>query len=258
MAEPIRVGALISGGGTNLGAVIDACNKGETGAKVVFVGTDNPRAKGLARAENHGIPSFVVDYPRIIKNYRQNPEGFSLPADCNFDDIQARQGFYAGDSGREKAEKFLVPRILAEAALLKEMAQYPYDLIILAGFMRMVTPYFIDRVNIHHNKPRLMNIHPALLPAFPGVDGYGDTYRHGCKVGGCTVHFVDYGEDTGPIIGQQCFAIEPGDTLDQVKQKGLQQEWKLYPECIRLFARGRLKVEENADSSRKIVAIEPE
>ncbi len=89
-----------------------------------------------------------------------------------------------------------------------------------------------------------MNIHPALLPAFPGTDGYGDTFRYGCKVGGCTVHFVDYGEDSGPIIGQRALAIEPGDTLETVKAKGLELEWELYPACIQLYAQNRLKVEE--------------
>jgi phosphoribosylglycinamide formyltransferase-1 len=86
-----------------------------------------------------------------------------------------------------------------------------------------------------------MNIHPALLPAFPGVDGYGDTFRYGCKVGGCTVHFIDYGEDTGPIIGQRAFPITPDDTIDSIRKKGLKLEWELYPECIGMFAEGRLK-----------------
>jgi phosphoribosylglycinamide formyltransferase-1 len=80
------------------------------------------------------------------------------------------------------------------------------------------------------------------LPAFPGVDGYGDTYRYGSKVAGCTVHFIDYGEDTGPIIGQRAFQIEPGDTLASIKKKGLELEWELYPHCIQLFAQGRIKV----------------
>jgi phosphoribosylglycinamide formyltransferase-1 len=86
-----------------------------------------------------------------------------------------------------------------------------------------------------------MNIHPALLPAFPGTDGYGDTFRYGCKIGGCTVHFVDYGEDSGPVIGQRAFAIHADDTIDAVRKRGLEQEWQLYPECIQLFAEGRLK-----------------
>ncbi len=91
-----------------------------------------------------------------------------------------------------------------------------------------------------------MNIHPALLPSFPGVDGYGDTFRYGCKVGGCTVHFIDYGEDTGPIIGQRAFPIEPDDTLDSIRKKGLALEWQLYPHCIQLFAQGRIKVVERS------------
>ena len=106
--------------------------------------------------------------------------------------------------------------------------------------MRNLTPYFIDRVNTERCRPRIMNIHPALLPAFAGNDGYGDTFRYGCKVGGCTVHFIDYGEDTGPIIGQRAFQIEPEDTLDTIRKKGLKLEWELYPACIQLFALGRL------------------
>ena len=107
--------------------------------------------------------------------------------------------------------------------------------------MRNLTPYFIDRINPDRANPRIMNIHPALLPSFPGVDGYGDTFRYGCKVGGCTVHFVDYGEDSGPIIGQRAFQITGDDTLESIKEKGLKLEWELYPECVDLFARGRLK-----------------
>ena len=87
-----------------------------------------------------------------------------------------------------------------------------------------------------------MNIHPALLPAFPGGDGYGDTsLRYGAKVGGCTVHFIDYGEDSGPIIGQKAFSITSDDTIEAIKEKGLRLEWELYPECIQLFAQRRLK-----------------
>ena len=107
--------------------------------------------------------------------------------------------------------------------------------------MRNLTPYFIDRVNTDPENPRIMNIHPALLPAFPGTDGYGDTFRYGSKIGGCTVHFIDYGEDSGPIIGQKAFSIEPDDTIDLIKKKGLALEWELYPECIRLFAQKRLR-----------------
>jgi phosphoribosylglycinamide formyltransferase-1 len=136
---------------------------------------------------------------------------------------------------------------------------------VLAGFMRNLTPYFIDRVNTDRARPRIMNIHPALLPAFPGTDGYGDTFRYGCKVAGCTVHFVDYGEDSGPIIGQRAFAVREDDTLESIRRRGLEQEWQLYPECIQLFARGRLQTERRLceapggqTTARTIVRILPE
>jgi phosphoribosylglycinamide formyltransferase-1 len=153
---------------------------------------------------------------------------------------------------------------MAESALLMQVARYEFDLLVLAGFMRNLTPYFIDRVNVTPDQPRIMNIHPAILPAFPGTDGYGDTFRHGCKVGGCTVHFVDYGEDSGPIIGQRTFPILPGDTLDSIKKKGLAQEWILYPECVQLFAKKKLHLvrrefplPDGGTICRTIVEIDP-
>ena len=141
-------------------------------------------------------------------------------------------------------------RAAAEAKLLEAMRSYPFDLLVLAGFMRNLTPYFIDRVNSVPGKPRIMNIHPALLPAFAGLDGYGDNFRYGCKVGGCTVHFIDYGEDTGPIIGQRAFQILPQDTIETIRKKGLKLEWELYPECIQLFAEGRLKTVKTSQTLR--------
>jgi phosphoribosylglycinamide formyltransferase-1 len=262
MAEKIRIGALVSGGGTNLQAIIDACNSHRIDAKVVFVGSDNPQAYGLERAKRHGIATFMVDYQAIIGK----TSGWSLeeqvPKDFDLENVLSRQGISPGVSEREKVKRYFCTRAIAEAALLREMAPYPFDLLVLAGFMRIVTPYFIDRINTDPSRPRIMNIHPALLPSFPGVDGYGDTYRYGCKVGGCTVHFVDYGEDTGPIIGQKTFEITPDDTLDTVKEKGLRLEYELYAECIQLFAEDRLKLVsktytlENGNAfTRKVVDI---
>jgi phosphoribosylglycinamide formyltransferase-1 len=242
MAKKIKIGALISGGGTNLQAIIDSCRSGEINGEIVFVGTDNPFAKGLLRAEKDGIPTFITHYTNIIKKYN-NPETVVTPDDFILDDIIAKQSFFPKEYDPEKLKKFLLTRAAAEADLLKKSALYEFDLIVLAGFMRNLTPYFIDRVNTDPLNPRIMNIHPALLPSFPGVDGYGDTFRYGCKTGGCTVHFIDYGEDSGPIIGQKSFQIEPEDTIDTIKKKGLELEWQLYPECVRLFAEGRIKTE---------------
>jgi phosphoribosylglycinamide formyltransferase-1 len=262
MAEKIRVGALVSGGGTNLQAIIDACNSRRIDAEVVFVGSDNPQAYGLERAKKHGIPTVTVDYQTIMEETRGRPPDEQVPKDFDLETVLSKQGIHPGEADREKVKLYFSTRAVAEAALLREMDPYPFDLLVLAGFMRIVTPYFIDRVNTDPSRPRIMNIHPALLPSFPGVDGYGDTYRYGCKVGGCTVHFVDYGEDTGPIIGQKTFEIVPDDTLDTVKEKGLRLEYELYAECIQLFAEDRLKVvsrtytlEDGTELKRKVVEI---
>jgi len=241
MKKKIRVGALVSGGGTNLQAIIDTSRRGAIDADLVFVGSDNPGAYGLERAKQHDIPTFTVDYPAVMRAFRQGPEEVRLPEDFRLDDMRAKQTIFPSAADPQKVDAFLTTRTVAEALLLKAMQPFPFDLLVLAGFMRNLTPYFIDRVNTDRANPRIMNIHPALLPAFPGTDGYGDTFRYGCKVGGCTVHFVDYGEDSGPIIGQRAFAIHENDTLETIRRRGLEQEWQLYPECIQLFAEGRLK-----------------
>lgn len=234
MTRPINIGALISGGGSNLQAIMDACTAGRIQGRIQFVGSDTPEARGLERAQNAGIDTFVVDYAQIIQSCRQGIETADLPPDFNLAEILEKQQLLG--QGSPRAEFFLKSRAIAEKRLLDTILAYDMDLLVLAGFMRVLTPYFIDRINTVPGRYRIMNIHPALLPAFPGTDGYGDTFRYGCKVGGCTVHFIDYGEDTGPIIGQTAFEIEESDTLEDVKQKGLKKEWELYPACIRKFA----------------------
>jgi phosphoribosylglycinamide formyltransferase-1 len=242
MGNKIRIGALISGGGTNLQAIIDACEDGRIDGEMAFVGSDQPGVKGLERASNHHIPGFVVEYGPVIHAYRQNPAQVVLPDDFDLSEILAKQHLFPADATEDRVRSFFCTRAAAENHLLSTMAAHgPVDVLVLAGFMRNLTPYFIDRFNTDPDHPRIMNIHPAILPSFPGVDGYGDTFRYGCKVGGCTVHFIDYGEDSGPIIGQRAFPILETDTLDDVKRKGLEQEWLLYPECIQNFARGRIK-----------------
>lgn len=242
MGDKLRIGALISGGGTNLQAIIDGCEKGRIDGEMVFVGSDKGGVGGLERARSHDIPSFVVDYAAIIREYRQTPGQVILPSDFDYDEVLGKQNLFGPDADSQKVNAFLTTRAVAEARIIDQMAYYGADLLVLAGFMRNLTPYFIDRVNTDPARPRIMNIHPALLPSFPGVDGYGDTFRYGCKVGGCTVHFIDYGEDSGPIIGQKAFSIVEEDTLDTIKKKGLELEWQLYPECIQLFAQDRLEV----------------
>ncbi len=259
MARILRVGALISGGGTNLQAILDAAASGAISAEVVFVGTDNPGAAGLSRARKAGVPTFVVDYQEVVRQEKARPQA---PKGLEIEALLTRQKILPPALDPDRARRFLALRTAYEARLLAEINRYTWDLLVLAGFMRLLTPWFLDQISPDPGHPRLMNIHPALLPAFPGGDGYGDTFAYGCKVGGCTVHFVDYGEDSGPIIGQKAYAIEPTDDLDSIRKKGLALEWRLYPECIQLFAENRLRVVPrpwpapgNPDRTRKVVEI---
>ncbi len=239
--KKINIGILISGTGSNMDAICDACDSGKIPGKVVFVGSDNPGAAGLKKASKRGIPTFVVPYADIIKRFRTDPGSIDLPPGFDLKEAESKQKFFKAGTDPDKIKNFLASRAACEAMLLEKMEEYDFDLLVLAGFMRNLTPFFIDRINTDPDFPRIMNIHPALLPAFPGTDGYGDTYRYGCKVAGCTVHFIDYGEDSGPIIGQRAFEITAKDTLETIKAKGLSLEWELYPECIAAFARNRLK-----------------
>jgi phosphoribosylglycinamide formyltransferase 1 len=249
MAGRINIGTLISGGGTNLQAIIDACpdyspdNSPDSSpdnlidANIVFTGSDNPGVRGLERAQKANIDTFVVDYSNILKSCRENGiKDTDLPKDFDLKDILSKQKLFTSGASPEQTTFFLKSRAIAERQLLDKILSYDMDLLVLAGFMRVLTPYFIDRINTEPKRYRIMNIHPALLPSFPGTDGYGDTFAYGCKIGGCTVHYIDYGEDTGPIIGQKAFEIKDSDTLDDIKKKGLKKEWELYPQCIQKFA----------------------
>jgi len=124
-----------------------------------------------------------------------------------------------------------------DAALVKILTQHRVDLIILAGFMRIVTPVLLDAF-----PNRVMNIHPALLPAFPGLDAQKQALEYGAKVSGCTVHFVDAGTDTGPIILQSVVPVLEDDTAESLAERIHFEEHKLYPAAIQLFAQGRLQV----------------
>lgn len=263
MRRPIRIGVLISGGGSNLQSILDACQAGGTiHGQVVVVGSDVPDAGGLGRARQCNIPTFHVDYSRGSKGTSQIESLNALvPKDFELARVLSLTG--SGMPVSDKLVAYYMKRAVAEAAILKQLANYEVDLLVLAGFMRLLSPYIIDKFNIEPLRPRIMNIHPSLLPAFPGTDGYGDTYRYGCRVAGCTVHFVDYGEDTGPVIGQKAFEIRPEDTIDSIREKGLRLEWALYTECIELFAQDRLRVVCRECGSggqpigRKVVEISP-
>ncbi len=130
--------------------------------------------------------------------------------------------------GRQPFEEELVRRLDAAGVTL----------VILAGFMRILTPYFV-----RHYKGRIMNIHPALLPSFPGAHAHRDVLAYGVKVSGCTVHFVDEGTDSGPIILQAAVPVLDGDTEETLGARVLEEEHKIYPRAVQLYCEGRLKVD---------------
>ena len=110
-------------------------------------------------------------------------------------------------------------------------------LVCLAGFMRIISPQFVKKF-----KYRILNIHPALLPAFPGLDAQKQAVDYGAKYSGCTVHFVDDGVDTGPVILQSIVKVENGDSEETLSKRILKEEHKAYPEAIKLFAEGKIKI----------------
>ena len=124
-----------------------------------------------------------------------------------------------------------------EAALLKELKNAKVDLVILAGFMRILSPSFV-----HEYKERIMNIHPSLLPSFPGAHAHRDVLAYGVKVSGCTVHFVDEGTDSGPIIMQATVEVKDDDTEETLAARVLEQEHIIYPKAIQLYIEGKLKI----------------
>lgn len=196
MAAKLKLGALASGGGTNLQAIIDACAAGTLDAEITLVLTNNPEAGALERARRAGIPTLCIDH----------------------------RGF----DSREAFDRAVV-------AALKDAG---VELVVLAGFMRLISDIFLDAFPM-----RIMNIHPALLPAFPGLHVQRKALEYGARFSGCTVHFVDRGVDTGPIIIQAVVPVLQEDTEQSLSARILAQEHLIYPRAIQLFAEGRLRVE---------------
>ena len=200
----LNVVVLVSGGGTNLQAIIDAVESGViTNTKITGVISNNKNAYALDRAKNHGIPGQCI-----------SPKDFASRAEFN--------------------EKFL--------EVLDEMNP---DLIVLAGFLVVIPPEMIAKY-----RNRIINIHPSLIPAFCGTGFYGlkvheAALERGVKVVGATVHFVDEGTDTGPIILQKAVDVEQGDTPAALQRRVMEQaEWKILPQAIDLIANGKIKVED--------------
>jgi len=193
--KKLRIGALASGSGTNLQAIIDRCADGSIDAEIVLLVCNNPEAGCLQRAEKAGIESVVIDH-----------RSFSVRADF-------------------------------DRAIVSALKDAGVELVVLAGFMRIVTETILDEF-----PNRVMNIHPALLPAFPGLNVQKNAIEYGARFSGCTVHFVDAGVDTGPIIIQAVVPIHDSDSEETLSARILAREHQIYPRAIQLFADGRLKL----------------
>ena len=164
---------------------------------------------------------------RIVLTLSDNPEAYALKR-------AARRGIPT----RVISLSDYPDRPSYDHAVLVALREAGADLVVLAGYMKLVGPEIIDAF-----RGRVMNIHPALLPSFPGESGVSDALEHGVKVSGVTVHFVDEGLDTGPIIVQLAVPVEEGDDEEALHNRIHQVEYEAYPRAIRLFAEGRLRLE---------------
>ena len=196
----LRLAVLASGGGTNLQAIIDACEGGEIDAQVVLVVSNNSDAGALQRARTHRIPDVH---------------------------LSSRQF--------DSQEEF-------DTRLLEVLAEYKADLIILAGYMKLLSPTVVSAY-----RHRMLNIHPALLPSFGGKGMYGlrvhqAVIESGAKFSGVTVHVVDEQYDHGPIVAQQVVPVMDDDTPEILARRVLVQEHQIYKQVIQLFAEHRVRI----------------
>ena len=198
----LKVTVLVSGGGTNLQAILDAMDRREIqNAEISAVISNNPNAYALERARLKGIPALCIS-PKAYKT-------------------------------REEFHK----------ALLKALKNSGADLVVLAGCLVVLPEKIVERY-----ENRIINIHPSLIPSFCGTDYYGlkvheGVLSRGVKVTGATVHFVDKGTDTGPIILQKAVEVQPGDTPKALQQRVMEEaEWVIMPKAIDLIANGKIRV----------------
>jgi phosphoribosylglycinamide formyltransferase-1 len=197
MTQPIKLGVLLSGSGTNLQAIIDATTAGALDAEVVLVISSKPDAYGLRRAQEVGIPTIGLS--REVYN-----------------------------------EQWAADELIAD-----EMKKAGVEYVVMAGYLRMVTAPILDTF-----PDRVINIHPALLPSFPGAHGIDDAFNAGVKVTGVTVHFANARYDEGPIIAQRALEIREDDTLESLEERVHAIEHILYPQALQLIARGKVSIDE--------------
>jgi phosphoribosylglycinamide formyltransferase-1 len=197
MSHSLRLGVLASGRGSNLQAILDAIAREELNAEVVVVVSDREDAQALERARTAGVPAQVIP-PGRFRTRLEEP---------------------------------------AEAEMVRVLRAHEVELVVLAGFMRILHQTFLDAF-----AGAIINIHPALLPAFPGLDAQHQALECGVKIAGCTVHFVDPGGvDMGAIIGQRAVPVLDTDTRDDLADRILIEEHKLLVEVLGHFAAGRVR-----------------
>lgn len=197
----MRLAVFASGGGTNFQSILDSVNEGSLSASIKLLVSNDPNAGALKRAQQHDIPSWVV-----------NPDHF--------------------DS-----------RTAYTQAMLDTLSEHKVNFIALAGYLKKIPAAVVDAY-----QHRILNIHPALLPAFGGKGMYGKRVHqavldHGVRWSGATVHLVDKQYDTGPIVLQHPVPVKPDDTPERLAKRVLQVEHRLYPEALRLFAERRVSLE---------------
>jgi phosphoribosylglycinamide formyltransferase-1 len=190
-----RIAVLVSGTGSNMVALVDACGAGRVPGSVVLVAADRP-CGGVELAQARGIETTVVD-----------PSAYGSRDEWS-------------------------------AALRDTVEAHRPNLVVSAGFMRILAPVFVDTF-----AGRLINLHPSLLPAFPGAHGVRDALEYGVKVTGSTVHFVDHDVDHGPIILQQAVTVEMGDTKETLHERIKKVEHRILPEACRLVLENRVRIE---------------
>ena len=195
--RPFRIGVLGSGKGSNMAAIADGCLAGSIPAQIAVVLSDVPEAGILSLARERGLTTDFIA-----------PGKFRTKLD-------------------EEAEQAYIARLLDAQV----------DLVVMAGFMRILKGDFLRAFPL-----RVVNIHPSLLPAFPGLEAWKQALDYGVKVTGCTVHYVDQGVDSGPIIGQETVPVLPNDSPASLHERIQQAERRLYPLCVAALANGRVVV----------------
>jgi phosphoribosylglycinamide formyltransferase-1 len=197
-----RLGILVSGRGSNMVALADACAAGSIDADVALVVSNVAAAPALERAGERGIATEVLDHRGV-------------------------------------------PREQHDARVTAALEHAAITHVCLAGYMRLLSASFVRRW-----EGRILNVHPSLLPAFPGVDAQRQAVEHGARISGCTVHFVDEDLDHGPIILQQVVSVEDDDTAESLSARILEVEHEIYPRAVALVVSGRVRIE-----GRRVIRI---